>query len=121
LWPDLLAKLQQSGSSMANTLGMASLVGIREGKAIIRFPQNLDTFAKQWSSNGKKDQIAQALTDLRGEPTGVKFEVGEVEASARAEMRPAPPVRSPIDPGVQDDPLVKLIVEEFGGRIVKVE
>jgi len=123
LWPDLLARLEQLGSSMANTLRMASLVGFQEGKAIIRFPQNLDTFAKQWSANGKKEQIANALTELRGQSTGVKFEVGEVEAKAQADARPAPPVKinSPVDPGVQDDPLVKLIVEEFGGRIVKVE
>jgi hypothetical protein len=51
----------------------------------------------------------------------VKFEVGEVEANPRAQARPTPPVRLPGDSGVQEDPLVKLIVEEFGGRIVKVE
>jgi DNA polymerase-3 subunit gamma/tau len=123
LWPDLLARLEKSGSTMANTLRMASLVGIQDGKAVIRFPQNLDTFAKQWSANGKKEQIAHALTDLRGQPTGVKFEVGEVEAKAQADARPAPPAKlnSPADPGIQDDPLVKLIVEEFGGKVVKVE
>jgi len=121
LWPDLLSRLEQNGATTANTLRMASFGGIQNGQAIIRFPQHLDTFARQWSSNGKKEQIAQALTDLRGEPTGVKFEVGEAEANPRADVRPGPPVKSPIDPGVQEDPLVKLIVEEFGGRIVKVE
>jgi len=121
LWPDLLARLEQSGATMVNTLRLASFAGIQNGQAIIRFPKQLDTFARQWSSNGKKEQIANALTELRGEPTGVKFEVGEVEANPRAQARPTPPVRLPGDSGVQEDPLVKLIVEEFGGRIVKVE
>ncbi len=106
---------------MAGTLRLASFAGIQNGQAIIRFPQQLDTFARQWSSNGKKEQIANALTELRGEPTGVKFEVGEVEANQRAGARQAPPVRLAGEESVPEDPLVKLIVQEFGGRIVKVE
>jgi DNA polymerase III subunit gamma/tau len=121
LWPDLLARLEQKASTMANTLRMASLMGIQSGQAVIRFPQHLETFAKQWSNNGKKELIAQALTELRGEPTGVKFEVGEVEAGPPVNVKVAAPVKTAIDTGVQDDPLVKLVLEEFGGRIAKVE
>ncbi len=121
LWPDLLARLEQKGSSMANTLRMASLMGIQEGKAIIRFPHQLDTFAKQWSSNGKKEQIAHALTDLRGEPTGVRFEVGKVEAIAATESRPVSPVKASVDSDIQEDPLVKMIVEEFGVKSIRVD
>jgi DNA polymerase-3 subunit gamma/tau len=120
LWTRLLANLAQK-TTLANTLRLASFGGIEQGHAVILFPHHLDTFARQWSANGKKDQIAQALTDLRGEPTGVKFEVEEQEPDPRAAAKTAPPVRSPIDPATQDDPLVKLIVEEFGGRVVKVE
>jgi DNA polymerase III subunit gamma/tau len=121
LWPDLLARLEQTASTMANTLRMANLTGIQQGQAIIRFPQHLETFAKQWSNNGKKELIANALTDLRGESTGVKFEVGEVEPAAPAIAKPAAAPRLPIDATIQEDPLVKLVLEEFGGRIAKVE
>jgi hypothetical protein len=106
---------------MANTLRMANLAGIQQGQAIIRFPQHLETFAKQWSNNGKKELIANALTDLRGESTGVRFEVGEVEPAALPSAKPAAPAKLPIDSSVQEDPLVKLVLEEFGGRISKVE
>jgi DNA polymerase-3 subunit gamma/tau len=127
LWPDLLARLEQTASTMASTLRLASLTGIQNSQAIIRFPQHLETFAKQWSGNGKKDLIANALTDLRGESTGVRFEVGEVEPAALPAAKSvaakpvAAPTRQPIDATIQDDPLVKLVLEEFGGRIAKVE
>jgi DNA polymerase-3 subunit gamma/tau len=121
LWPDLLARLEQKGSSMANTLRMASLVGFEEGKAVIRFPQSLDTFARQWAANGKKEQISQALTDLRGQPTGVKFEVGEVEANLSAEARPIAAAKAVVDSDIQEDPLVKLIVEEFGVKSIRLD
>jgi DNA polymerase-3 subunit gamma/tau len=121
LWPDLLARLEQTAPTMANTLRMANLAGIQQGQAIIRFPQHLETFAKQWSNNGKKELIANALTDLRGESTGVRFEVGEVEPAALPSAKPAAPAKLPIDSSVQEDPLVKLVLEEFGGRISKVE
>ncbi len=121
LWAGLLARLEQKTSSLANTLRMASFGGIQQGQAVILFPHHLDTFARQWSSNGKKDQIAQVITDLCGEPTGVKFEIEQPEANVPTGIRTAPPAKSPIDPAAQDDPLVKMVVEEFGGRIVKVE
>ncbi|MDP9174804.1 MAG: DNA polymerase III subunit gamma/tau [Planctomycetota bacterium] len=93
LWPRLIAFMQQKGSSLAGALSLASCVGITDGIAVIRFQREGETFARAWSSNGKKDTIAKALSELRGKPIGVRFEVDAEPAaaapSAAAQSAPA--------------------------------
>ena len=90
---------------------MAKFRGIENDLAIIRLPRSAETFAKQWNANGKKDQIARALTELRGQPTGVRFEIDE--------EKPEAPAAKPIEADV--GPIVEFVLKEFGGRLVGVE
>lgn len=106
LWSGLLAKLQSQAFS--SVLRMAKFRGIEDDLAIICLP---DTFAKQWNINGKKEQIASALTDLRGQPTGVRFEIDPNQPEIPA-ARPATAATGPI---------VEFVLKEFGGTVVGVE
>lgn len=105
----LLALLEKQAPGVANALRMTEIAAIEDGIALIRFPQRGESFAKTWSANGKKDQIAQALTELRGQATGVRFEVDETGANEPAALP------------VESDPLVLWVLKEFGGRVAAVE
>jgi hypothetical protein len=89
-------------------LGEGKLSSIDEGVATIGIPRHYDSFVKQWSANGKTDQIARALSEALGRPVGVKFEI---------ENEPEPPAPEPVDAG----PIVEFVLKEFGGRLTKVE
>jgi DNA polymerase III subunit gamma/tau len=137
LWGRLIEMLQQHGSALTSALSLATLTEFRDGQAVIRFKPQVATFATTWSMNGKRDLIANALTQLRGQPVGVKFEVEEAIAVAAAPVVVAVAgsnVESPTDPvsvpprrsteipdNVKSDPLVQTILKEFGGEIVRWE
>jgi hypothetical protein len=144
LWPQFMAHLRQQNSAMAGPLSLASLVAIEDNQAIIRFQMAGATFAEKWSTNGKKDAIAKALSEIRGSSLGVRFEVEETPAPAPipetpaaqpvapARSRPAasPAPAAPPPPArpspellqeLQADPLVQTVLKEFGGTIIKVE
>jgi DNA polymerase-3 subunit gamma/tau len=107
LWSALLGKLQ-GHASFSTVLGMARFNGIENDMATIRLPE---TFVKQWNANGKKDQIARALTELRGQPTGVRFEIDEEQ--------PEGAVPRPLE--VDAGPIVEFVLKEFGGTLTTVE
>jgi DNA polymerase-3 subunit gamma/tau len=137
IWPRLLALMNQQGSSMAGALSLASLTSIVEDQAVMRFTNAGATFARMWETNGKRDQIAKALSQIRGRPIGVRFEVDpEPDAPpAAAVARVAAPVpvavaespsaesraAIPITDEIKSAPLVQAVLREFGGAVVKVE
>jgi hypothetical protein len=106
----LLAKLQ-SQASFSSALNMVKLNRIENDLAIIVVPHAAETFVKHWNSNGKKDQIARALTELRGQPTGVRFEIDDSQPQAAA-ARPAE---------VEAGPIAEFVLKEFGGTLARVE
>jgi DNA polymerase-3 subunit gamma/tau len=110
LWAALRAKLQ-TVTGYSTILGMARFDGIEEDVATIRLPRAQETFARQWNTNGKKDKLAEVFTELRGQPTGVRFEIDDQE-------EPAAPVRN-----IEEEagPVAQFVLREFGGSIVKVE
>jgi DNA polymerase-3 subunit gamma/tau len=110
LWSQLLTKLQAQ-ASFTTVLAAARFGGIENDQAIIRLPRKHETFAKQWNTNGKKDQIARAITELRQQPTGVRFELDDPQP----ESSPARPLAA--DAG----PIVEFVLKEFGGTLIGVE
>jgi hypothetical protein len=64
-----------------------------------------------WNSNGKKDKIASVLTELRGQPTGVRIEIDDQQT----ETAPAKPMEA------EAGPIVEFVLKEFGGRLTGVE
>jgi DNA polymerase-3 subunit gamma/tau len=150
LWPLLLAKMNAEGAMWGSVMSMGRLDSIADGTAIIRFPADAETFARRLSTNGKKDTIANLLTSLRGQPTGVRFEVDAAPAAAVAAAAPPmpaspqpavaskprytaapPPMPEPSAPAIrltpeltaalEQDPLVRAVIQELGGRIIKVD
>jgi DNA polymerase-3 subunit gamma/tau len=107
LWPRLIEKL---GSTLAAPLSLATLRGIEDNQAVIRFAAEGATFAQAWSSNGKKDAIAKALTELTGRPMGVRFEVSDAAPA---------PVRKKNATEIESDPLVQAVLREFAGTVME--
>jgi hypothetical protein len=117
----LIATLQTQTSSLASALRLATLAGIEDGLAIIRFPSQCATFARAFAANGKREAIANALSTLRGTPTGVRFEVDEDAAAAVPAAAPVSRGGVTIPPEIEQDPLVQWVLKEFGGKIERVE
>jgi DNA polymerase-3 subunit gamma/tau len=121
-------------------------VGVEDGVAVIRYGADHEAAATMLDRNGKRDVIQSELSQLLGEPVGVKFLV-EAEAqspvSARTQVAvttprpivhreirvaPAPPVQQGIriTPELREElksaePLIRTLIDDFGAEIVKVE
>jgi DNA polymerase III subunit gamma/tau len=118
LWSNLLARPEvQTPASFASVLSFARLVGIEDDQAVIRFPPTHETFVKQWSTNGKRDIIGRALTELRGQPTGVRFEIDENSEPGAPVVQSTAPKPSVTDAG----PVVEFVLQEFGGELTRVD
>jgi DNA polymerase III subunit gamma/tau len=115
LWSQFLARQAAGPAAFASVLKLATFAGIDDDMAILRFPHSAETFIKQWNANGKRDQIAKALSELRGQPTGVRFEVADAPPTPAAAPPAAPP--SAADAG----PIVEFVLKEFGGTLTRVE
>jgi DNA polymerase-3 subunit gamma/tau len=111
-WADFLKMLQGQAPAVAGVLGKGKLNGIEDGVATISIPRHSDSFVKQWSANGKREQIARALSEVLGRPTGVRFEIGD-----------EPEAPGPKAPVAEADagPIVEFVLKEFGGRLTRVE
>ena len=114
IWQPFLSAVERQAQSVAATLRTGKLVEIEQDMALIQLPAHADGFVRQWSSNGKKELISRALTELRGRPTGVRFEVDQ-PTEIPTPKTIAPPI--PADNG----PIVEFVLKEFGGQVVKVE
>jgi DNA polymerase-3 subunit gamma/tau len=111
-WSDFVKRLQGQAPSMAGVLGEGKLSGIDDGLATIGIPRRYDSFVNQWSANGKRDQIARALSEALGRPTGVRFEI---------EDEPQSPAAKPAEADADAGPIVEFVLKEFGGRLTRVE
>ena len=75
IWPRLIAMLKPHGSALIAGLNLATLESLQNGQAVIRFSSGGETFAKAWASNGKREIIGRTLSQIRGQPVELKFEV----------------------------------------------
>jgi DNA polymerase-3 subunit gamma/tau len=144
VWQALLALLAEKGPGLHGMLSYGRFIGVEEGRAIIRFAPQQETFVKMLDRNGKKDLIRENLSALLKDAVGVSFEVDPALADA-----PPPPVApSPASPGaaraphpdapaapaqptvrltaelkaeLESDELIRALIAELGGNIVKVE
>jgi DNA polymerase III subunit gamma/tau len=143
VWRRVLAKLEQS-PGLLGVLGSAKLADISEDMAVVLIGPHHATFARNWAANGKKEQVAGALTSVLERPVGVRFEVDESAAApapptaAAASPRPtrpeiageassmppaAPLAFRPTPEQVAEyakDPLVAALMQDLGAEIVRV-
>src|SRR4051812_12762954 len=89
VWKALLALLSARGPVLASVLQQGRFVGIDDGRAVIRYTREHETFVRMFEKNGKKDQIREALSQVLNQSVGVVFEVVD-EAPAPADSAPGP-------------------------------
>ncbi|WP_428940012.1 DNA polymerase III subunit gamma/tau [Fontivita pretiosa] len=151
LWKRLIALLASKGPGLTALLKDATLAGIEDGLAIVRYPPGHEPAVRMLDRNGKKDVIRDALSELLKQKVGVKFEVGGEAEAAPARQRDEPPVAAsspamprrqvarytpapppaPLEPTVKiteelrqqlrSDELIRAVMDMLGGEIVKVE
>jgi DNA polymerase-3 subunit gamma/tau len=139
----LLSALAHKGPSLAALLKDATLVGIENDQAILRYAHDQEPLVKMLDRNGKKETIRDVLSALIGKAVSLKFELAAAPpepaaptpAPAAAPRKPAPrftpppaPIPEPtiriteeIKQQLMNDELIKAAVETLGGEIVKVE
>src|SRR5256885_6526019 len=74
-------------------LSQGQLVGIEDGRAILRFGAKHEIFVKSWEKNGKKDLVRDAISQVLNQSIGVKFEIdapAEVPVATESKSEPAP-------------------------------
>jgi hypothetical protein len=146
VWTQLLAVAQsEHGPGLPALLQAGRLTSLDQEWAVIRYAAN-STFPKMLERNGKKEQLRDAFAKVLQRSVGVKIEVDaesapapapeEKPAAAPPASKPAPPVAEPVaapppPPTIaltaelkrtlESDPLIKTLLENLGGNIVKVE
>ncbi len=123
--------LKPHGSALIAGLNLATLESLQNGQAVIRFSSGGETFAKAWASNGKREIIGRTLSQIRGQPVELKFEVTPPGAAPAVQTAgqtavadppaSAPRVSVEIPPEIHSDPLVQAVLKEFGGEVVRCE
>ena len=125
VWKALLALLAQHGPGLHSLLSHGRLVSIDEGRAVIRYGAQHETFVKMLDRNGKKDLVRDAIGRVLRQSIGVRFEVDPAAEGEAADAAPAPqatPARAPAarvapgppepaQPAVQQAPAVKITPE----------
>jgi DNA polymerase-3 subunit gamma/tau len=140
VWQRVLDALGTSAHMLEN----ARLVGIANGEAVVRCPEGHDSAIRFLERNGKKDTIRAVISGLLSQNVGLKFEFEQTSAAAVAVLEAPPRVsaRAPVRRQVQSAPpvvseavrvtgemkqqlasdeLIKAVIDQLGGEIVKVE
>jgi DNA polymerase III subunit gamma/tau len=154
-WKAMIALLAEQGPALGGLLQNGQFVGIEDGRAVIRYASQHETFVKLLERNGKKDLVRDALSKVMDQPLGVRFEIcDDTTPVAKApvvslgnESRRAAPaatavhavVNTPVITSVPDtsnvvrltdemrsnlyknDPLIRAVVDQLGGSIIKIE
>ena len=149
VWRTLLKLLSSHGPVLQSLLSPGKLVAIEDGRAVVRYPAQHETFVKMLERNGKKELVREKLTELLGQSVGVRFEVDRAEDVVPVAAPPEPATRSgesrrassraaPADESVvpaaaaakltpelveslRNEPLIKALMDQMGAQIVKVD
>jgi DNA polymerase-3 subunit gamma/tau len=151
VWARLLRKIEERGPALYSLVSKGRLVCIEDGRAVIEYDRQHETFVKLLDRNGKKDVLREALTDIYGQPLGLRFSLtaAEPETATTIAIESAPPPPRPaitpvhraveppqptapqvpvvkITPDLVEslrcaEPLIKALMDDLGATIVKVE
>jgi DNA polymerase III gamma/tau subunit len=119
VWQKLLDVLAARGPALHSLVSHGKLTAIEDGRAVISYDRKHQTFVKLLDRNGKKDVVREALSQVAGQPLGVRFDVDDsgsddtaatpASSSATAVME-APPARPAVTPAARREP-VRVAVE----------
>jgi DNA polymerase-3 subunit gamma/tau len=148
VWKALLQLVAAQAQGLHGLLSHGRLVAIEDGRAVIRYGAQHETFVKMLEKNGKKEVVRDAIGQVLKQNVGVKFEVevGETEGgpvvaeatrpqgNGRADSGPAAPRPAALPPTPvarvtpemvqslrEKEPLVRALMDELGAQIIKVE
>lgn len=96
VWKAFLEVLAEHGPGLHSLLGHGRLVGIEDGRAVIRYGAQHETFVKMLDRNGKKEIVREAIARVLQQSIGVRF---EVDAGPDAAEANAGPILDPMDRG----------------------
>ncbi|MCC6424825.1 MAG: DNA polymerase III subunit gamma/tau [Phycisphaerales bacterium] len=145
IWQALLRQLSEQNPSLIAMLSKGRFAGIDEGQAVIQFAKEQEFFAKNLDRNGKKDLLRDTLGRILGRPIGIKIDITAEAITPSITPTPPPtptpnapspthptaatttqgdPTSLPLTPdrlaSIQSDPLIKSLLDNFGGTIIKV-
>ncbi|MGH7176965.1 MAG: DNA polymerase III subunit gamma/tau [Tepidisphaeraceae bacterium] len=139
VWNRLLSALSDRGPGLPPLLAPATLVGIDQGSAVIRYPHGHESMIQMLDRSRHKDTIQDELSRMLSRPVALTFELdGEPEAPSHEippptmeSPRPAPQ-RAPAPVAVRitaelreqlrsSEPLIRAVMDQLGGEIVRVE
>jgi DNA polymerase-3 subunit gamma/tau len=147
-WTAMISLLAEQGPALPGLLQHGQFIGIEEGRAVIRYSAQHETFVKLLERNGKKDLVRDALSKVMDTPVGIRFEVSDAPAPVPAAIVPAKtpseparrsspaiaPSPSAVDTSnvirltdemrstlYKSEPLIRAVVDQLGGSIVKLE
>jgi hypothetical protein len=96
VWKSLLDLLAEKGPGLPGLLHHGRFVGVEDGRAVIRYAKQHETFVKMFDRNGKKDQVREAFSKVLNQNVGVTFDVEAEDATAPAGVATMPaPAASP--------------------------
>lgn len=124
VWRAVLAQVANHGPSVHAMLSRARFAGIDDGCATIEYGAADETFCKMLERNGKKDLVRDLLSKLLNRSVGIKVRLVESPAAEGESTAPdSAPVWSMAEARkkLADDPWIKVMAEEFGGEIVRIE
>lgn len=135
VWRVLLQLLSSQSPNLITMLSHGRYNGMEDGLAVIQFNPANSFSINNLNRNGKKELIRDALGRVLGRPVGLKLDLSpdvppagsppapKTAASSAANPLPAGPASLPLTPDLlatlQSDPLVKSLIDQFGGTIIK--
>jgi hypothetical protein len=121
-WKALLEVLGEQEQGLPGLLSHGTYRGLVEGIAVVQYDPAHEWMVTRLERNGKRDTVRDALSRVLGRNVGVKF---AIDAAAAAEPAPAPvtPPRpaDALSEAQYADPLLKAVIEELGGAVVRIE
>jgi hypothetical protein len=90
VWQAFLELLKKHGPGLHSILSHGRYVGVEDGRAVIRFGAQHETFVKLLDRNGKKDLVRDAIANVLKQSIGVRFEVDAAAADEAPAAAPAP-------------------------------
>ena len=147
VWQTLLSLLSTHGPVLQSLLSPGKLVAIEDGRAVVRYAAQHETFVKMLERNGKKELVREKLSELLGQNVGVRFDLDRDEdvapaaaqpaqASRAGESKPSARATTPDETAastasakltpeliesLRSEPLIKALMDHMGAQIVKVE
>ena len=136
VWRGTLAVLGQKGQAITGLVCQGEFGGFdAEGCAILKYASAHSGLVRMLEKKEKRDSLVEAFSRVVGKAVGVRFEIGEAievpvggeksvsavaKAQARGEAAPESAARLTAEKRaeIEADPLVKAILDSFGGVVL---